>query len=187
MADVLPIFFVVAAGLCLSLVLLALWQSLRVLLVREPSALAPGGPRNAARVALLREKQELLTAIRDVRSEHELGKVSDADFSQLEQRYRGRAREVLRALDEQIAPHRERARKLLQDALAAAPAAGASEAASQPAAAPATGASIPAVAPSPASEPAASRTACPQCATRNEPDAVFCKKCGLRLQGEAAS
>jgi hypothetical protein len=165
MASALPMFFVVAAGLCLSLVLLAFWQSLRLVLLDRNHVPAPRKPRNAARQALLREKQDLLNAIRDVRSEHELGKLSDGDREQFEQRYRARAREVLRELDEQIAAYRDRARSLLEEAIATA---------SSPSSAS-------------ASPAATTRASCPQCAVSNDGDAVFCKKCGTRLRVEASS
>jgi hypothetical protein len=167
MASVLPIFFVIAAGLCLSLVLLALWQSLRQLLIGRPAAQVAAAPRDPKREGLLREKQELLTAIRDVRFEHELGKVSDADFERLEQRYRARARDVLRELDEQIAPYRDEARALLQRAIGSqAPEPDTSKRAPEPL--------------------AASAVACAQCGAGNDSDALFCKKCGARLRSEAA-
>jgi hypothetical protein len=172
MASVLPIFFVIAAGVFLSLVLLALWQSLRVLLLGRPAVQFASAPRDAKRDALLREKQELLTAIRDVRFEHDLGKVSDADFERLEQRYRARARDVLRELEEQIAPYREQARALLPRAIG--------EPASDSAPAPRGGASDNAPAPR-----SAATIACAQCGTGNDSDAVFCKKCGARLRSEA--
>lgn len=162
MASVLPIFFVIAAGLCLSLVLLALWQSLRQLLIGRPAARVAAAPHDSKREGLLREKQELLTAIRDVRFEHELGKVSDADFERLEQRYRARARDVLRELDEQVAPYRDEARALLQRAVE-------------------TDKSKSAAAPI-----AASGVACAQCGAGNDSDALFCKKCGAHLRSEAA-
>jgi ribosomal protein L40E len=168
MASVLPICFVIAAGLCLSLVLLALWQSLRMLLIGRPAAPLAAAPRDPKREALLREKQELLTAIRDVRFEHELGKVSDADFERLEQRYRARARDVLRELDEQIAPYREEARSLISRAIGGDTTA---EAKTKSAPAPI----------------AASAVACAQCGAGNDSDALFCKKCGARLRSEATA
>lgn len=169
MASVLPIFFVIAAGLCLSLVLLALWQSLRQLLIGRPATQVTAAPHDPKREGLLREKQELLTAIRDVRFEHELGKVSDADFERLEQRYRARARDVLRELDEQIAPYRDEARSLLQRAIGAQDAQDSEKSKSAPA------------------PIAASAVACPQCGAGNDSDALFCKKCGARLRNEATA
>jgi hypothetical protein len=165
MADVLPMVFAIAVGLGLSLMLLALWNSLRGLLVHGPSAQPGSAARGSVRGALLREKDELLAAIRELRFEHDLGKVSEADFQRLDQRYRGRAREVLRLLDEQLAPHRPRARALLEQALGGA--------AAPPAAAP--------------EEPTAkeSGNTCAKCATRNDADAAFCKKCGTALAAES--
>src|SRR3954469_19738429 len=116
MTRALPIVFLIGAGLCLVLVLLWLWQSLRHLLLGRRALAHAGLPHDPRRAALLREKQELLTAIRDVRAEHELGKVSAGDFERLEQGYRARARDVLRELEAQVAPHREKARLLLQKA-----------------------------------------------------------------------
>ena len=171
MADLLPVLLVVAVGLCLTLVLFALWHSLRGLLAHVHDSATRVTPASAARAALVREKDELLAAIRELRFEHELGKVSQADFERLEQRYRARAREVLRELDQQIEPYRARAGALLEQALAGAPIADA------------------AVAPAAAIAPPASNTApaCIQCGTGNDPDALFCKKCGRRMREEATA
>jgi hypothetical protein len=160
MADVLPTLLVIAVGLSLSLVLLALWQSLRGLLAHVQDGPARTPAASAARAALQREKDELLAAIRELRFEHELGKVSDADLARLEQRYRTRARDVLRELDEQIAPHRARAAQLLE------------QASSSSALAPA------------ASQPVTTDASCAHCGTANDADAQFCKKCGRRMRGE---
>ena len=179
MTRALPIVFLIGAGLCLALVLLWLWQSLRHLLLGRRALAHAGLPHDPRRAALLREKQELLTAIRDVRAEHELGKVSAADFERLEQGYRARARDVLRELEAQVAPHREKARLLLQKALEA------------PSSTPSAAASVPSDAPAsapPSDAPAsASRVACAECGAGNEPDALFCKKCGARLRSEATA
>jgi hypothetical protein len=167
MANALPMLFVIAGGLCLMLVLLAFWHSVRGLVFR--GAVTGSSPRAANRERLLHEKQELLTAIRDVRMEHELGKVSDADFARLEQEYRARAREVLRELDEQLAPHRANAQQVLAQALGNASAASTAAAAPLPIATAAQ---------------AATPGDCGRCGTVNDVDAVFCKKCGERLSPE---
>ena len=170
MAQLLPTFFVAAAGVCLLLVLLALWHSLRQVFVGESGARAvPRASLNEAQRVLTHEKDELLAAIRELRFEHELGKVNDADLQRFEQRYRSRARDVLRMLDEQLEPHREQAQALIERALKEGPKPAASET-------PAAEASKPA-------EPA--RAVCPSCTVSNEPDAVFCKKCGTRLHAES--
>jgi hypothetical protein len=109
-----------------------------------------------------------------VRLEHDLGKVSDADLARLEQDYRSRAREVLRELEEQLAPHRPRAQRLLEQALGKPV---------PPNAAPA----VTAVEPAASANAAATETAagrCAQCGLANDNDAVFCKKCGARVRSE---
>jgi hypothetical protein len=176
MAQALPLILAALAGFALVLVLTALWQSMRLVLHGGAAqdgtraVAATGGtpnPRALARAALLREKATLLQAIRDVRFEHDLGKVSDADLERLDAQYRVRARAVLGELDAQLAPYRDKARALL----------GASEDGA-PVAPP-----VPALAPA----PKATTVACAACATVNDTDAVFCKKCGARMAGEVAS
>jgi len=182
--NVLPLFFAIAGGVCLMLVLLALWHSLRLLIGGgsaggdERAAMKGGG--DFGRVALLHEKDSLLGAIRELRFEHELGKVSDADLGQREQRYRGRAREVLRLLEEELAPHREKAAAMIE---AARREAGRKDKAA-PSAAPA---SAPAVAAAAPSAPLADKVVCASCSTGNDVDAAFCKKCGSKLASQVPS
>jgi len=181
MSMLLPTFFVAAAGLCLLLVLLALWHSLRnVLAGADDGRRLPRASLSGAQRALVHEKDELLAAIRELRFEHELGKVNDADLQRFEQRYRTRAREVLRMLDEQLEPHREQARALIDQALAGVTVTPAPLAKADAAGTPvADGAPAKNDAPTPDV-----RAACPSCKASNEPDAVFCKKCGARLRAE---
>jgi hypothetical protein len=171
MAALLPIVFAVAGGVCLVLVLLAAWQSVRSLLgaAEGPTGEAGSGGEPARR-ELLREKETLLGAIRELRFERDLGKVSEADLAQLEGRYRGRAREVLRQLDEEIEPHRDAARALIE-------AARGQGAAGTPDAAVAAKAE-------PADPTAGTVPVCGACGTHNEADASFCKKCGGKLRAE---
>jgi hypothetical protein len=184
MAQALPLILAALAGLALVLVLTALWQSMRLVLLggsaEETSARATKigdaqKSRTLAREALLREKNTLLQAIRDVRFEHDLGKISDADLERLDAQYRLRARSVLAELDAQIAPYRDKARALL----------GVSEAGESVATAEVELAPEPRSEPAP--EPAAAVAECAGCSTANDTDAVFCKKCGARLASEAAS
>ena len=166
MGALLPMLFAIAGGVCLLFVLLALWQSLRTLLADvqglsgEAEAVTESGRRS-----LVREKESLLGAIRELRFEHDLGKLSDADLAQLESGYRGRAREVLRELDEELEPHREAARALVEQA---------------------RGKSAKAeVAQPPKADAAQAAPSCGACGTRNDADAQFCKKCGGKLGVEA--
>lgn len=178
MAQALPLILAALAGFALVLVLTALWQSMRVVLLgqaAQPNAHvtqthdAQKG-RVHVREALLREKATLLQAIRDVRFEHDLGKISDADLERLDAQYRVRARSVLAELESQIAPYRARARTLL----------GITD----------TGEVVSVNAPVPVPDspvPAPTTVACAGCATQNDTDAVFCKKCGARMKTEVAS
>jgi len=171
MPNLLPTVFIVLGACALVLTLYCLWQSLRHAFthaeqVRSGGALAVGG---GARADLLAEKNALLLVLKDLEAERDTGKLSEPDFKDLNARYRARARDVLKALDTQLAPHREAARALLEGAAAAAPDA------VEPTA--------------PAAEPVeASATeprACPSCSVSNDVDAVFCKKCGTRLIPES--
>ena len=48
---------------------------------------------------MLFEREATLIAIRDLKFDHEMGKLSDEDFAQLDARYRAHAIEILRQLD----------------------------------------------------------------------------------------
>lgn len=181
MAQALPLILAALAGLALVSVLTALWQSMRVVLLGGAQG---GGPeptmthdaqksRALGREALMREKNTLLQAIRDVRFEHDLGKISDADLERLDAQYRVRARAVLAELDAQLAPYRAQARVLL----------GVNES-NEAVAAPAV---VAPAAKSEAPEPTAATTTCAGCSTANDPDAIFCKKCGARMAREEAA
>lgn len=116
MTGTLPVLFVVLAGAFLVAVVYWVWQSARLLLT--DAAAVGGGPASSSPIRdnLLEEKAALLRALRDLEMDREAGKLSQADFERLNQRYRARAREVLRLLDAQLGPHREHARQLLADA-----------------------------------------------------------------------
>ena len=49
---------------------------------------------------LLFEREAALLAIRDLQFDHQMGKLSDEDFAQLDTRYRAQAIQILRQLDE---------------------------------------------------------------------------------------
>jgi hypothetical protein len=166
MPNLLPTVFIALAALALALTLLWLWQSLRLAFVHTLSTQAASAIVSPERAALLAEKQTLLLALRDLEAERDSGKLSSADFAQLNGQYRTRAREVLRELDALLAPHRADAKALLA---AVGGKAGESPAALEPVAA------------------KAALNACGGCATLNDVDAVFCKKCGARLRSEPSS
>lgn len=177
MGQSLPLFFTIVTALCLALVFLALWRSLRTLLGAPSAALDAATSTSSDRQALLIEKQSLLQSLRDLEQERDMGKVSQDDFDAMNNRLRARAREVLKQLDAQVAPFRGKAEAFVTKNAGVVP----SSAPVSAAPSAATEASTPeASAPTP--------DACPKCATKNESDAVFCKKCGYKLvEGEQAS
>lgn len=98
----------------------ATWSSLRTLFGETPLSLdeaihigAPGPNEE--------RKRSLLAALRDVRFEHKLGNLSDDDFKELEERYRGELREVLEAIDHELEPAKKKAEELVTQRLSGQP------------------------------------------------------------------
>lgn len=174
-----------------------LWASLRTLggdapLSEEMELLHVRGTSGAD---LSARKQKALRALKDLKHEHDIGKIDDADYKALEAKYRDEAKDVLRKLDTEIEPYRAKAEAVAEKHLAkvglangAASTAGkknrkkraddGDEAETESADAAAGTA-----AKAPAKE---SRKPCPKCETPNDTDAAFCKKCGTSLATEAA-
>lgn len=108
----------------------------------------------------------LLRALKDLDNEKALGKLDAEDHEALASTYRAELKDVLRQMDESLAPFRARAEALAASFLTKTDVA-------EPAASPVT------------KEPA--RQLCAGCATSNEPDAQFCKKCGKGLADVATA
>lgn len=155
------VFMALALGMLL-LALAALFQSLRAMF--GDAAVTSSGLRATLpeRAALLEEKNALLRAIKDITFEHEVGKLSDEDFERLDRGYRTRAKEVLRKLDEGLAPFLERAERLLEDAMA------------RPAEEPRRAKKL-------KEKDRAPRRDCAKCGTSNALDAAWCKECGASM------
>jgi len=192
----------------LSGAILLFWEALRSAL--DPESRGDDNDhdlRVQAQSELEDRKRAAVRALRDVREEHAVGKLSDEDFRELEARYRGEARTVMQALDDLLGDHLARAEAEFDTIAAEADAAHktahpeAQEAASKqdseaPAAKQAPAATDepeekPAVerevdkAPTP--EPLAATTiTCSSCETVNDSDARFCKKCGAKMEGAAS-
>jgi hypothetical protein len=167
-ASVGSALLVLAAGALLGAVGL-LWASVRTLsgdapLTTDFEMLAADQP---AVDALGEDKGRLLRALKDLESEHAIGKIDDADYQLLSGRYRDEAKEVMRQMDEEVAPFRQEAERLTREYLA------------QRGFAPPDARRAPeAKAPRPA------RIVCGSCGTSNEPDAAFCKQCGASIKKE---
>ncbi len=109
------------------------------------------------RAELEREKRILLKAIKEVEFDQALGKVDDADALEIVNRYRTRAREIIKLLEgDKSGDYEKQVEKELAKRLAKA------------------GVSADVA-------PAAVAGVCGACATRNDDDAAFCKKCGAKL------
>lgn len=113
-SDLSGLFAAIAGSLVL-VVVYWIWQSARLL--RVDAAAFDAHDESASRDALREEKDALLRALRDLEMDRDVGKLSARDFERLNQRYRARARGVLRLLDAEVAPHRERARALIAEAV----------------------------------------------------------------------
>ncbi len=168
-AGVGPALMVLAAGALVGTIAL-LWASVRTLggdapLTVELEALAA---RRLGVDALDEQKRRVLRALKDLESEHALGKIDDADYATFVARYRDEAKAVMRKMDLQVAPLRQQAEQIASEFFARRglsperPTADAPPARTRPA-----------------------RRACPACKTSNEADAAFCKKCGTRVDAEA--
>lgn len=172
MESTLAVIFMCLAGAALLLVMVALFRSLSALLSRSPVAIAQHAS-GAHRDALLGEKRSLLQTLRDLQFERDTGKLSEVDFNNLNDRYRGRARDVLRALDEELSEFRQQASELIAAEIA--------QHSSAEAGAAATATDAMEAGDVAARDDVDAPRACPQCTTDNDADAVFCKKCGKPL------
>jgi hypothetical protein len=153
---------VLAGGVLLGVIGI-LWASVRTLSGDAPitleEAIALGAPSAAEE-----QKRAVLQALKDLEYERSVGKVSDADYEELLRRYRTEAKRLLRAVDEDLAPLRAKAEAFLAEQL------GRSDGKPPPAP------------PLPSSTKA--RRACPSCEAENDTDALFCKKCGAKLESQ---
>jgi len=159
---------VLAAGLLLGVIAI-LWSSLRVLSGDAPISpeLAALEMETAGVDALASRKKMLLRALKDLETEHSIGKLETDDYEPIAASYRNELKVVMKRIDETIAPHREKAEALLREHLARE---GMIEGVDDP--------------PAPKKK-ADTRRACPKCDASNEADAKFCKECAARLAPSA--
>ena len=89
-----------------------LWQSIRALFGETPlsreDAFAIGAPS-----AEEEQKRAVLRAIKDLEFEHSVGKISREDYQVLVSRYRAEAKRLLRQIDDQASPERERVERMV--------------------------------------------------------------------------
>jgi hypothetical protein len=185
---------ILAAGTLLAAIG-SLWTSMRALFgetkLSPEDAFAIGAPS-----AEEEQKRAVLRAIKDLEFERAVGKISEMDYRSLVSHYRAEAKRLLRLLDERAAPKRAAVEGLVEKhlasrglSLAASTQPSEGEAADAPAQSSGQDLSEERSEPSAKSDTdkrdsAQSDSACPECDTDNDPDAVFCKKCGTRLGEE---
>ncbi len=106
-------------GAALVGVITLFWSSLRTLLGETPlsgaDAYAIAAPR-----AEEEQKQAVLRALKDLEFERSVGKISDEDYAVLVTKYRAEAKRLLRVIEEEARPRRERVEWLVQERLVAA-------------------------------------------------------------------
>jgi hypothetical protein len=162
---------VLAGGVLLGVVAI-LWASVRTLSGDTPitleEAVALGAPSAAEE-----QKRAVLQALKDLEYERSMGKIAEADYEELLQRYRAEAKRLLRAVDEDLAPLRAKAAAYLATHLG-------QDSSSKPSAESET-AKAPMADGKKQKKP--STVACPSCQVDNDDDALFCKKCGTKLAG----
>jgi hypothetical protein len=104
------------AATALSGVIWLFWSSLQKLSGEAPltldEALSLGAPS-----AEEEQKRAILRALKDLDYERAVGKISDADYNALSERYRYEAKRLLRAVERDLTPERERAEHLLEERL----------------------------------------------------------------------
>jgi hypothetical protein len=65
------------------------------------------------------QKRSVLRALKDLEYERAVGKIGDDDYTSLSEHYRSEAKRLLRAVDRDLSPERERAERILAERLAA--------------------------------------------------------------------
>jgi len=167
-ASVPSALLVLASGALLGAIAL-LWASVRTLSgdAPLPDDLEMLAAQSLDVDGLAEQKRRVLRALKDLENERAVGRLDDADYETLAQRYRDEAKALMKRMDERVAPAmaeaEELARKYLKLHGASAPA----PANAVVVAAPAAGAQAP-----------SERRTCVSCGVSNEVDAAFCKQCG---------
>lgn len=183
MTQAMPWVFATLAALALGAAVVAFWQSVRAVFGLVDTEGARGEDELGLDLDLVARKQALLEGLRDLDFDHEAGKLSDEDHRAERERIRTELKDVLRAVDAAVGPHRDAAEALVAAAEA--------KATAEPGTAPDDAPSAPA-APAPIetvtsrSDADAFRRVCPNCATENDADATFCKRCAAKLPTEVA-
>jgi hypothetical protein len=144
----------------------AVYRTIVPLTVRDASRLAER-PSERARAALDREKTLVLRSIKELEFDRAMGKVSANDFDEMAGRLRARAMNLMKQLDAGGSGYAEAIERELNERLRNTRRAGSSDPAKT---------SL-----DPAKTKDAAARSCASCDTVNDPDAMFCKRCGTSL------
>jgi ribosomal protein L40E len=170
----------VLAGAGLLAAIGALWTSVRTLFGEVPmdvedayALAAPAGTDD--------QKRALLRALEDLEYERRVGKISEQDFAELGARFRTDAKRLLGLQGEAPAEERREGAPTPSQ-----PEAGSSgQPRSEERVQGEERSTEDGARPSRESVAAARRKSCSACGAKNDPDAQFCKKCGIRLEARA--
>jgi hypothetical protein len=110
----LPSAFIVLSAGGLLFAISFLWASIRGLLGGAHEAHVSESPALRHRHELIAEKEAAIRGLKDLEFEREVGKLSDEDFKRLEAEQRGRAKRVLKQLDDDLREHKVKAQALLE-------------------------------------------------------------------------
>jgi len=191
-----PAVLVLTAGALIGAVII-LWSSLRSLVGDAP--IDPGFDEAVVRARVSEadeRKRMVLRALKDLENERDIGKIDEADYAALATEYRARAKAILREMDDEIAPQREKAEQIARAYLqkkgllkagyrdAQPPeddevSSDSVEEESHPRATKTRRGAVPT--PEVKLADSIERRLCATCETSNEPDATFCKKCGAHV------
>jgi hypothetical protein len=158
-----PLVILALGGMTLTFAAGALWRMIDPLARMEPPGTGAAASQGRGFVREIeREKQLVLKAIKEIELDYQMRKIAERDYREMVERYRTRAMRLIGEIEagDDFSALIERE---LQIRLRAAP---------SEADAPLT--------PSAASS-GDGRQACTSCATVNDQDAEFCKKCGQKL------
>ena len=162
-----PLVMFMLGGMTLAFTGAALMRVIDPLAGNSLAAAAVRGGRRSRE--LEREKQLVLKAIKEIELDYQMRKIAERDYREMVERYRTRAMRLMSEIeagdDFRMLIERELTMRLKLDA-------------AKPATASATGAET--AAPAPTTATVAPAT-CAACATINDDDASFCKKCGAKL------
>lgn len=166
-ASVGSALLVLASGALLGTIAL-LWASLRTLSgdAPLPTDLQALGAQHRDVDALGEQKRRVLRALKDLEGERAIGKIDEADYEAIATQYREEAKALMREMDRNVAPALVEAERIATEYLTAK-----GLRSNDSDVAPKTNAGA-----SPRG-----RVTCAHCATSNEPDAAFCKKCGAAV------